>query len=425
MRAASGERRALDVGALRAHYPSLEARVEGKRLVYLDSACTALKPRCVAERLREFYLGWGGCGGKRSTHLLSQQVEAWMVEAREAAAGFLGAESPNEIVFTSGTTEAANLLARAFPFEEGRRQVVLTDLEHNAVFLPFREAARRGEIELLFCRSKNGRVDLDRMESLIGDKTALVAVTRASNVYGGVQPLSEIARMAHGRGAKVFADCAQYVSSHREDVRETDVDFAAFSSHKIGGPFGVGVLYGKEHLLNRLGHYKVGGGTVKSVSWREAMPEVGYLDAPSRFEAGVGNFGGATALSEAIRFLGRIPGAELRSHVSGLVRRLAEGLAAFDGIKVLGDPEDLSRGSLVSFYPLRDDFSTVDFNLFLNHELGDRFIAVRVGEHCAHLLHESLGVAATVRVSFFAYNTAEEVDAFLGALESYLAAVRS
>lgn len=410
----------LDVERLRAEFPALSQAISGKRLVYLDSACTALKSRRVA-RAAAADLELGVCGGKRSTHLAAQLVEERAVAARRAAAEFLGAESPNEIVFTSGTTEAANLVARAFPYEDGRREVIISDLEHNAVFLPFYEAARRGEVELTICRSSDGRVDVSDLERLVTDKTALVALTHASNVAGGVQPVAEAARLAHRRGARLFCDDAQYVSSHREDVGATQADFAAFSAHKIGGPFGLGVLFGKEQELNRLRHYKVGGGTVKSVTWDgRGMPEVRYLDAPARFEAGVANFGAFSGLTEAIGLLSALPAEALRAHVGGLARRAAEGLAAIPQVRLVGGPEDAEQGSLVSFAPAHPDFSPTDFNLFLNHELGGHFIAVRSGEHCAHLLHQSLGLAATIRASFFAYNTPEEVDLFLDALRAYV-----
>lgn len=415
----------LDVAKLRKEFPALERKIEGRKLVYLDSACTALKPRAVAERMRDFYLHQGGCGGKRSTHLMSQQVEASIQAVRQRTARFINADSPNEIVFTSGTTEAINLLARAFPYDMERREVILTDLEHNAVFLPFYEAAQRGEIELKLCRSRDGKVDLNQMEGLINGKTALVALTRASNVYGGAQPMAQVCLMAHRHGAYVLADDAQYLSSHRENVNEVNMDFAAFSAHKIGGPFGLGVLYGKENLLNRLGHYKLGGGAVKSMVWDKPMPVISYLDAPGRFEAGVQNLAGIAGFGEALKFIETVPEAALRAHIAGLARRAALGLARFSQVRVLGEPDELALGSLVSFYPVHDDFSIADFNLFLNHELGDHFIAVRAGEHCAHLLHQNLKIPATIRLSFFAYNTPEEIDRFMDALESYIRAACS
>jgi cysteine desulfurase/selenocysteine lyase len=409
----------LDVDALRAQFPVLSRERDGRRLVYLDSACTALKPARVAGRLAEFYAELGGCGGKRSTHRLSQEVEERFQAGRRAVAAYLRADDAAEIVFTSGTTEAANLIARAFPYEAARREVILTDLEHNAVALPFLEAARRGEIELKFWRSDDGRLDLGRLESLLSDRTALLAMTHASNVMGGVTPAAQAAKLARRKGARVFIDDAQFLGTHREDVSTLGADFVAFSGHKVGGPFGVGVLWGREQELNRLGHYKVGGGTVKSVAWDGGLPEAAYLDAPMRFEAGVQNFGGVEGLHEALAAREELAPAAVRAHVGGLVARLAEGLSRVPEVKLLGRPEDLAAGSLVSFVPAHPEFSPVDFNLYLNHELPGRFVAIRVGEHCAHLLHRSLGAGATVRASFGPYNTAAEADLYLDAVRSY------
>lgn len=410
---------ALDVDAVRAQYPVLGREIDGRRLVYLDSACTALKPARVARRLAEFYESWGGCGGRRATHRLGRQVEDWFQEARLAVAAFLNADGANEVVFTSGTTEAANLVARAFPYEPARRQVVITDLEHNAVALPFVEAARRGEIELAVCPTDEGRLDLERLDSLLSERTALLAITHASNVFGGALPVAAAARLARRRGARTFVDDAQYLATHREDVATLGADFVAFSGHKLGGPFGLGVLWGRETELNRLGVYKVGGGTVRDVAWDgAALPVPTYLDAPPRLEAGVPDFGAALGLHEALQARDEIPQAALRAHVGGLARRVAEGLARAPQVRVLGRPEDLENGALVAFAPAHPDFSPVDLNLFLNHELPGRFVAVRVGEHCAHLLHRRLG-AATVRASLGPYNTEAEADLYVDAVRAY------
>ncbi len=412
---------AFDVEALRALYPSLAQEIGGKRLVYLDSACTALKPEAVSERLADFYANWGGCGGKRSTHLLSQAVEDWFQASRQAVAAFLRAESPNEIVFTSGTTEAVNMVARGFPYEPSRRKVVITDLEHNAVALPFLQLAEEGVIELAICPSIDGRLDLDKLSSLLDDKTALLALTHASNVMGGVTPAAEAAKLAKRKGVRVLVDDAQYLGTHLEDVSTLGADFVAFSGHKLGGPFGTGVLWGHETELNRLRHYKLGGGTVKSVAWdgKTGLPTATYLDAPMRFEAGVQDFGGAIGLHEALKVRGSLAPAALRGHVSALVARTAAALSKVPQVRVLGRPEALAQGSLVTFVAAHPDFSPVDFNLYLNHELKGRFVAVRVGEHCAHLQHRRLGVDATVRASFGPYNTEAEADLFADAVTSY------
>lgn len=417
----SETRAAYDVEAVRAHYPSLEKELDGRRLVYLDSACTALKSASVAARLAEFYAEWGGCGGKRSTHRLSQKVEDDFQAARRAVASFLRAESPNEVVFTSGTTEAVNLVARAFPYDAARRKVVITDLEHNAVALPFLRLASEGVIELSICPSVDGVLDLARMAEIIDEGTALVAMTHASNVMGGVTPVAEAAKLAKRKGARMLVDDAQYLGTHLEDVSTLGADFVAFSAHKLGGPFGTGVLWGHEVELNRLNHYKLGGGTVKDISWdgKQSLPVPTYLDAPMRFEAGVQDFGGAIGLHEALELRRALDPAALRAHVSSLVSRTVEKLSSVPEVRVLGRPEQLARGSLVTFVPNHPDFSPPDFNLFLNHELDGRFIAVRVGEHCAHLQHRRLGVDATVRASFGPYSTEAEADLFADAVESF------
>lgn len=413
---------ALDVQALRKQYPSLSNKVEGKSLVYLDSACTALKPKVVADRLHDFYTNWGGCGGKRSTHLLSQQVEAWFQEARVETARFLNAEKADEIVFTGSTTDGINLVARAFPFSNERNEVIVTDVEHNSVVLPFKQAEAEGRIKLRFCPITDAGPDLNALASIISKKTALIAMTRSSNVLGGSFSVHPVSQLARAHGAKLLLDDAQYLSSHREDVQASNADFVAFSSHKLGGPFGVGVLYGKEHLLNGLGHYRVGGGTVKDYEVGDTQDDVTpiYLDAPMRFEAGVQNFAGAAAFGDALKFLQTLDPDAVRSHVSDLVGYAIRKLQAFDEIEILGDPKTLKEGSLVSFYPKHKEFSAKDFNLYLNHELKDKFIAIRIGDHCAHILHKRMKIKETLRLSFFAYNTKEEIDVFGAALESYI-----
>lgn len=410
----------FSVEAARAEFPALSRELEGRRLVYLDSACTALKSRRVADRLAEFYAFWGACGGKRSTHRLARQVEEWHQAARLSVARFLRADTPNEIVFTSGTTEAVNMVARGFPYEPGRRRVVITDLEHNAVALPFIELAKEGRIELAICPTEDGVLDLDRLARLLDESTALLAMTHASNVMGGALPAAEACRLAKRKGIRVLVDDAQYLATHEENVATLGADFVVFSAHKLGGPFGLGVLWGHETELNRLKLYKVGGGTVKDIAWDgEGLPEPAYLDAPMRLEAGVPNFGGALGLGEALALRARWDTGALRAHVSGLVERLSTALRRSDAVRVLGRPEALRDGSLVTFVPTHPEFSAHDFNLYLNHELPGRYVAIRVGEHCAHLQHRRLKVDATVRASFGPYSTAEEADLFADAVLSY------
>lgn len=409
----------LDTARVRAEFPVLERLVGGKRLVYLDSACSALKSRRVADAVRDFYLNSGGCAGKRSAHLLSQEVEEGLTRARQSVARFLNADSPNCVVFTSGTTEGANWVARAFPYGE-RREVVLTELEHNSLFLPFFEMAEAGLVALKFCDSPGGELDLGRLKDLVTERTALVVMTHASNVAGGVQPVAEAVRIAHRRGAKVLVDDAQYLSSHREDVQATDADFVVFSAHKLGGPFGTGVLYGKERMLNGMRPHKVGGGTVRDVAFEDGSWRVTYLDAPQRFEAGVQNYPGILGLGEALALFLEWGLGPLRAHAADLVGHAFDRLSAVEGVRIVGRRERLVEGALVSFHAERKGFSLQDFNLYLNHELPGHAVAIRIGEHCAHVLHRRLGVPQTARLSFFAYNTRPEIDLFVESLEAYL-----
>jgi cysteine desulfurase/selenocysteine lyase len=416
--------KAFDPAAARRDLPVLDRDFDGRKLVYLDSACTALKPAPVAAEVAAFYSECGGCGGRRSSHLLSQEVQRRADEARRAVAAFLNAESPNEIVFTSSTTDSMNLLARSFIPEPGRDEVLLADLSHNSALLPFVEAGRDRGWKIVVLQTEDGRLSAEQLDSRLTHRTALVVLTRASNVFGGAQPVSELIRLAHRRGAKVAVDAAQFVPSHDEDVRATDADFVAFSSHKLGGPFGVGVLYGKEHLLNALLPWRVGGGTVRDVAWSEAGAEPSWLDAPDRFEAGVQNVGGWIGLASAIEYRRRLGREGVRAHVSSLAGFAAEALASTPGLRVLGRPDRIAEGSLVSAAPEDPDFSLQELSLYLNHEIPGRAVAVRVGEHCAHVLHKRLGLRSTLRLSFGPHNTREEAALAVEAIRSFMKVAR-
>ena len=337
----------LDLTAVRAEFPALKTLVGGKRLVYLDSACTALKSRRVAQALAETTELWGGCGGKRSTHLFAQEVEGRYQAARHAVARFLNAERDGDVVLTSGTTEGVNLVARGFAYDGARREVVVGAWEHNSVLLPFLDAQTRGDCVVKVCPVKEGRLDLDALESLVGDKTALVALARSSNVLGGALPAADVARLCRRRGAKLLLDEAQYLSSHREDVRATGADFIAFSAHKLGGPFGVGALWGEDRAMNALKAAKPGGGTVKEVVLKDGAPVPVWLDSPMRHEAGVPNIPGGGGFAGAVELLSSWDPGAVRAHAESLVRRVVAGVSRVDGAEV----HDLSRN--VSPLPLR------------------------------------------------------------------------
>jgi cysteine desulfurase/selenocysteine lyase len=410
-----------DLTALKKEFPALYERFDGRRLVYLDSACTVLKMKCAADAQREHMLLLGGCGGKRSMHSLAAAMEEDFYAARKRVARFMGAATPEEVIFTSGVTDAANLLANSFPFTPRRNEVVLSPLEHNAVFLPFERLAAAGRIKLLVAPLKDLKVDMAGLGKLIGPRTALVCLTHAPNIFGGVQELGAAAELAHAAGAYLFSDDAQYAPSHGGCGAAAGADACAFSGHKLGAPFYTGALHVQRALMAKLRPWRVGGGTIEEVSLSGGRYSAKYLGGHQGFEAGVQNYSGAAGLAAAIERLDKAGFPAIRQHVSGLVRHALKELAGVKGVRVLGRPEDIAEGSLISMAPVKKNFSVPDFNIFLNREIKGRMIAVRTGRHCADLACLASGYSETIRISFFAYNTPADTEVFAAALRKYLA----
>ena len=401
-------------------FPALERRCGGRRMIYLDSACTALKMKSAAEAQKEFLLDLGGCGGKRSSHALARAVEDKYTAARAAAAEFVGAASPGEIIFTSGTTEAVNIFAGAFPFTPAKNEVILSPLEHNSVFLPFYNLSRAGKIKLRVMPLKDLKPDLAGFGRMLNKKTALVAATRASNFTGGVTEFGKIAAMARAAGAAVFADDAQYAPTHSVRAQESGADALAFSGHKLGAPFGIGVLWVRAGMLARLKHFKVGGGVVKKVDFSGRGFKVEYLGDYQGFEAGIQNYAGAVGLAKAFETLKAVGPEAVRAHMLTLSRHAFAALAGFRQIKILGEPGDLERGAMLSFVPVKGAFAPADLNIFLNNYSKDRFVAIRTGRHCADLASLLSGIVETARISFFIHTSKDDIDAFVEALDKYL-----
>ncbi|MCX5783534.1 MAG: aminotransferase class V-fold PLP-dependent enzyme [Elusimicrobia bacterium] len=399
-------------------FPALNAKIKGKNLVYLDNACTLLKSAPAAEAARNVLLKYGACGGKRSVHLLSQAVEDLHDQSRATVSEFLGAGSPSQIIFTRGATEGANIIAESFPFENGRNEVILSAFEHNSVFLPFYRLAEKGKIKLKIAPIASCGIDSNRLEKMISKKTALIAVTHAGNVFGGVMPVGEICDMAHRRGAKVFVDDAQFLSTHEENVSKLGADMLVFSGHKLGAEFGTGAMYVCGELMSVIKPARVGGGTIKNITRKNGGWRVSYLSGHGAFEAGVGDYSGAASLSAAIKRLKFFGMEKIREHTAFLVDYAVKSLSSISGAALAGNPENISQGSIVSIYPSAKNFSMADFNLFLNNALKKRFIAVRVGRHCSHTA--LINTQGTIRLSFFAYNTKEDIDAFTDAWKLYL-----
>ncbi|PSL44115.1 cysteine desulfurase/selenocysteine lyase [Saccharothrix carnea] len=370
--------------------------------VYLDNAATTQKPQVVLDAVVDYYRTANSNVG-RGHHRLALTATDRYESARAAVGRFLGARHPEEIVFTANTTDSTNLLAEVV----GRRvvgrgdQVVVSGMEHNSNLLPWRRLCDQVGARLVVAPTDPaGRVDLPAFTALMGPKVRIVAVAHVSNVLGTVNPVREMAEVAHRHGALVVVDGAQAVAHLAVDVGELDADFYCFSGHKVYGPMGVGVLYGKHDLLADLPPFRVGGGTVKGVRHDEP---VHYVPAPARFEAGTPDVAGAVGLAAGLEYLLDLGGPAVRAHDESLVAAVLEAVADLDDVDVVGDPGAVPCGivslSVRGIHPYD-----------VGGHLDAHGIAVRCGVHCASTFLDSLGLVGTVRLSFAVYNTLEEIE---------------
>jgi cysteine desulfurase / selenocysteine lyase len=414
----TGARAGFDVAEVRADFPILGRAVRGGRpLVYLDSGATSHKPRQVLDAERDFYTIHNSAA-HRGAHLLGEEATDAYESARARVAAFIGAD-PGEIVFTKSATEAVNLVAYAMsnaatagPDAARLRvgpgdEVLVTEMEHHANLVPWQQLCQRtGATLRWFGVTPEGRLDLSNAADLIGDRTRIVAVTHQSNVTGTVPPVGEIAALAHARGALVLADGAQSVPHRPVDVRELGADFLAFSSHKMLGPSGIGVLWGRRELLEAMPPFITGGSMIEVVRMEGST----FLPPPERFEAGVPPAAQAVGLSAACDYLDALGMQNVAAHEEALTAHALEALGAIDGVRILGPLTTEDRGGAVSFTV--EDVHPHDVGQLLD-ELG---IAVRADHHCAWPLHRALGVQATTRATFYVYNTHVEVEALAEAV---------
>ena len=398
-------RRAHELDVAR-DFPALDQRVNERRLVYLDTAATALKPRAVIDAVTQVYAR--DCANvHRGLHQLSQRASAAYEAARASLGGFLGARSPEEIVFVRGATEALNLVAAswAVPRLAPGDRILVTALEHHANLLPWQVVGRRtGAVLDVVPIEPSGNVSLDAIASRLTPRTRLVAVAHMSNVLGTVLPIREIARLAHAQGACLVVDGAQAAAHVCIDVKELECDFYAVSGHKVYGPSGIGVLWGRAELLASMEPYQVGGDMVTEVAFDGAS----YREPPYRFEAGTPNIEGAIGLGAAVRYLAGFDPTVRAAHERDLLEHAVSALEHIPGLQIVGAP----RLGLLSF--AFDGIHPHDLATFLDGE----GIAVRAGHHCAQPLLEQLGHSALTRVSFGIYNTRRDVDALAEALRA-------
>jgi cysteine desulfurase/selenocysteine lyase len=404
--AGPGARRPFDAAAVRRDFPILAQQVHGRPLVYLDNAATSQKPRAVIDAITRYY-ETDNANIHRGVHALSERATSAYEGARASVRRFLNAADPREIVFVRGTTEAINLVAQAYarPLLRPGDEIVVSILEHHSNFVPWKMACEAtGAALRVVPMTDAGELRLDEYERLLSDRTRLVAIGHVSNALGTINPVADIVRLAHARGIPVLVDGAQAVPHLTVDVRAIDCDFYAFSGHKLFGPTGIGVLYGKADLMDRMPPWQGGGDMISSVT----LEEVRYNTSPAKFEAGTPDIAGAIGLAAAIDYLDGIDREAAAAHEAGIARYAEERLSDFHDVTVLGRAKE--KAAVVSF--VMSSAHPHDIGTVLDGE----GVAVRTGHHCCQPLMRRLGVPATVRASLAFYNTREDIDRLVDAL---------
>lgn len=396
-----------DIQKIREDFPILDREVYGKPLIYLDNGATTQKPRQVVEAITDEYYSVNA-NVHRGVHFLSQQATELHEASRETVRRFINARSSNEIVFTRGTTEGINLLASSFADSQMKEgdEVIVSVMEHHSNIVPWQlQAARKGIVLKVIPMNDRGELLLDEYEKLFSERTKLVSFAHVSNVLGTVNPAKEMIATAHAHGVPVLIDGAQSVPHMKVDVQDLDADFFAFSGHKIYGPTGVGVLYGKEEWLDKLPPYQGGGEMIQSVSFEKTT----FNELPFKFEAGTPDYIGTTALAKALDYVSAIGMENIAAHEHELTLYAMQRLKEINGMRIFGEAEH--KSSVISF--LVGNIHHLDIGTLLDR-LG---IAVRTGHHCAQPLMIRMGIEGTVRASFGLYNTKEEIDMLAAGIE--------
>jgi len=392
---------------IRAEFPILEEKIYNKDLIYFDNAATTQKPRCVVEKIEYGYYHMNA-NIHRGVHYLSQKATEAHEEARTTVAGFIHAGKREEIIFTRGTTEAINLVATSFgeAFCKAGDEIIVSVLEHHSNIVPWQMLCERKGMTLrVIPINERGELDMEAFKALMNENTRLVSIAHVSNVLGTINPVKEIIRLAHEKEIPVLVDGAQAVPHIPVNVVDLDADFYVFSAHKIYGPTGIGVLYGKEKWLNAIPPYQGGGEMIATVTFEKTT----YNVIPFKFEAGTPDYIGSTALAEAICYVQSVGLENIAAHEHDLLVYATGKLMEIEGMRIFGTAAE--KSSVISF--LVGNIHPYDIGMLLD-KLG---IAVRTGHHCAQPLIDSFGIPGTVRASFAVYNTTEEIDVFIEALK--------
>ena len=396
-----------DIQKIREDFPILSRTVYGKPLIYLDNGATTQKPKCVVDAIVDEYYSVNA-NVHRGVHFLSQQATNLHEASRETVRKFINARSTSEIIFTRGTTESINLVASSFTdaFMKEGDEVIVSVMEHHSNIVSWQiQALRKGIVLKVIPMNDRGELLIDEYEKLFTPRTKLVSVAHVSNVLGTINPVKQIASIAHAHNVPVLIDGAQGIPHMKVDVQDIDADFYVFSAHKIYGPTGIGVLYGKEELLDKMPPYQGGGEMIKNVSFEGTT----FNELPFKFEAGTPDYVGSTAMAKALDYVSAIGMDNIAAHEHELTMYAMQRMKEIPGMRIFGEAEH--KGGVMSF--LVGDIHHFDMGTLLDR-LG---IAVRTGHHCAEPLMRRLGIEGTVRASFGMYNTKEEVDALVAGIE--------
>lgn len=396
-----------DIQKIREDFPILSRTVYGKPLIYLDNGATTQKPKCVVDAIVDEYYSVNA-NVHRGVHFLSQQATNLHEASRETVRKFINARSTSEIIFTRGTTESINLVASSFTdaFMKEGDEVIVSVMEHHSNIVSWQiQARRKGIVLKVIPMNDRGELLIDEYEKLFTPRTKFVSVAHVSNVLGTINPVKQIASIAHAHNVPVLIDGAQGIPHMKVDVQDIDADFYVFSAHKIYGPTGIGVLYGKEDLLDKMPPYQGGGEMIKNVSFEGTT----FNELPFKFEAGTPDYVGSTAMAKALDYVSAIGIENIAAHEHELTMYAMQRMKEIPGMRIFGEAEH--KGGVISF--LVGDIHHFDMGTLLDR-LG---IAVRTGHHCAEPLMHRLGIEGTVRASFGMYNTKEEVDALVAGIE--------
>jgi cysteine desulfurase / selenocysteine lyase len=407
------EKRKFSVREIRQDFPALRQQIYGKNLIYFDNGATSQKPQLVLDAINQYY-SKNNANIHRGVHFMSQQATSEYETSRAYIQSYINAEKQEEIIFTKGTTDGINLVASSYgALLSAGDEVLISAMEHHSNIVPWQLLCeRKGLILKVIPVNSRGELKLDTYDELLSEKTKIVAVTHISNTLGTINPLKTIIEKAHAVGAKVLVDGAQSIQHTKIDVQDLDCDFFVFSGHKVFGPTGIGVLYGKEDLLDKMPPYQGGGDMIAKVTFERTT----YNELPFKFEAGTPHIAGGICLGTALQYLNQFNIEDVEQYERSLADYAQDLISTFEGVKIIGTAKD--KTSVVSFHV--DGLHPFDIGTLLDKQ----GIAVRTGHHCTQPLMEIFKIPGTIRASFAFYNTREEIDTFIAAVEKSITMLR-